>query len=666
MALPNRGGIYASRGFAYQDYTLIDSIFCFIDENNFRGIEVESDNDYEIINQNISVQVKIGKEKLSEISEVITNLPDNKDKYLLYFSQLDNKARNFFTNVNDFGSNISKLSDNEIINKLKIDKKDIYKVRRCKIKILPALNSENYVCGIISKWLSKHQTNSDIVGILNTLLLLARKARTSQSIISKRDVLEVICDQKYIPNFTQSLDLINYLLGFKSDIINCINFFINEVEVSIQLEQLKLLIIDNNYAALKLVNRLAKNNPNYWILKDATYFLFGKKPLDNSTNVEPIAGLENFYRLVKGIKYFIDENYKLSKNEFKKLTNTNINTNIGFLLGLTLFNLQDYENAILVMQRAIKGESNRVRSHGLTMIYMCKKAQNFFYNDLDELTAARQLNPSNQLAILLELEHYTDFKEFEEAIFTFDYLKIDKLTKEEKIGAYMTLVVSEYHLKSKRLHSDMIEFLNLLRDNYPQKSMKFYYIGMDYIESFTLIFRNNIYTFSIGNYTVQVPMQEKVAVRIGIDITPCFAYATLQLEDMVKNKVNKLTNAFILKYGSPTIFLFINKKKELIRILKQKCLTINHKYTREYLCKDANDILIRVYLHQSYVTGDLRIGNFSMGFSINKKGRSTREFQKLYFSNPSDFLIELIDLHNKQVNKFYITVPLESVNVEFE
>lgn len=97
MALPNRGGIYASRGFAYQDYTLIDSIFCFIDENNFRGIEVESDNDYEIINQNISVQVKIGKEKLSEISEVITNLPDNKDKYLLYFSQLDNKARNFFT-----------------------------------------------------------------------------------------------------------------------------------------------------------------------------------------------------------------------------------------------------------------------------------------------------------------------------------------------------------------------------------------------------------------------------------------------------------------------------------------------------------------------------------------------------------------------------------------
>ena len=136
-------GIYASRGFAYQDYTLIDSIFCFIDENNFRGIEVESDNDYEIINQNISVQVKIGKEKLSEISEVITNLPDNKDKYLLYFSQLDNKARNFFTNVNDFGSNISKLSDNEIINKLKIDKKDIYKVRRCKIKILPALNSEN-------------------------------------------------------------------------------------------------------------------------------------------------------------------------------------------------------------------------------------------------------------------------------------------------------------------------------------------------------------------------------------------------------------------------------------------------------------------------------------------------------------------------------------------
>ena len=62
----------------------------------------------------------------------------------------------------------------------------------------------------------------------------------------------------------------------------------------------------------------------------------------------------------------------------------------------------------------------------------------------------------------------------------------------------------------------------------------------------------------------------------------------------------------------------------------------------------------------------MRIGNFSMGFSINKKGRSTREFQKLYFSNPSDFLIELIDLHNNQVNKFYITVPLESVNVEFE
>ncbi|WP_223659258.1 hypothetical protein [Limosilactobacillus reuteri] len=137
------------------------------------------------------------------------------------------------------------------------------------------------------------------------MLLLARKARTSQSIISKRDVLEVIRDQKYIPNFTQSLDLINYLLGFKSDIINCINFFINEVGASIQLEQLKLLIIDNNYAALKLVNRLAKNNPNYWILKDATYFLFGKKTLDNSANGEPIAGLENFYRLVKGIKYFI-------------------------------------------------------------------------------------------------------------------------------------------------------------------------------------------------------------------------------------------------------------------------------------------------------------------------------------------------------------------------
>lgn len=181
--IPISGGIYASRGFAYQDYALIDSIFCFIDENSFRGIEVESDNDYEIISQNISVQVKIGKEKLSKISKVITNLPDNKDKYLLYFSQLDNKARNFFTNVNDFRNNSRKLSDSEIVNRLKIDKKDIYKVRRCKIKVIPALNSENYVCGIIGKWLSKHQTNPDIEGVLNELLILAGKARVSQSMM---------------------------------------------------------------------------------------------------------------------------------------------------------------------------------------------------------------------------------------------------------------------------------------------------------------------------------------------------------------------------------------------------------------------------------------------------------------------------------------------------
>lgn len=657
----NNGGVYATRGFEYQDNAVINAIFDYLNDKDFKGVRIEGENDFEIVEtKEISGQVKSGVETLSAIGkEIISKLPDNKTEYLIYVSNLNNEAKNFITNLEHFKDEKAKLSDEEIIAKLGISQGNVSKARKCKFKVLPYSSMDIIVKGKISEWLADNRVyNTDIAEIYSNLLNLIRKGRSYRTFYSKADILSCIVKSRYRNNNGNTVDLINNLIGFQSDIIDEINSIINQESVMTNtdhLETLKLLIDANNRDALIEIDQLAEYNSKYNILRYAIHFLFK----EYITDVDIKEGNSDFEKLVICLMLFKKGEYQESLNFAKKIDYKNVRTDLNFLIGLILYNLHEYKKAISYLEK--DNDTDSKKSFALCLVFMCYKAQDPFYSDYTKLEEAQQLDANNNLAAILEVEYFVDNEMYEDALQLFSTLDLDKYTLKEKFRIYLPIIIAEQKLNNSQLHNDMINLLNVYKTIYPEKGAKFIYIGLDYTETFFIIFKNNSYYFVLGDKKVVITADKSRKVGLTVETTPVWKAINVMKYIMKESKISHRN--FILKVGSPTLMMEVIPE-ELNTIINQSIIIPNHPDTYEYainpsmLSTITNNVKVNLFFNSTNVKGDIVIGKYINSFIISNPGQGTFYFKKS-LRNAKDFLVML----KLCQESYYITLPIECVHV---
>lgn len=661
----NNGGVYATRGFDYQDSAAVNAIFDYINDKDFKGIRIEGENDFEIVKTNeISSQVKSGIETLPKIGkEIISNLPDNKVEYLIYVSNLNNEAKNFVTNLEYFKDEKSRVDDQEIMKKLKISIDEVPKVRKCKFKIFPYGAVDDINTGRIGKWLTTHRVyNGDISKIYKKLLDLMHEGRKARKFYSKEDILRCIVSSKYLIDNSNMIDLINNLSGFRADIIEEINKIIawnNGLFNTNQLETLKILISSRNKDALIQIDQNAEDNPKFNILKTAVHFLFGDFE-ENSISIQKNKEeLTDFEKLTLALHYFKREDYKNARIFTQKIDSKNVKTDVNFLLGLILYNLRDYSEAISYFKKDTDTDSKR--SLALCLIFMCYRETNPFYDNYTFLEVAQQLDSNNKLAEILEIEYFVDNERYEDALQLFNTFSLTNYTLEEKMRLYLSVIVAEQQLNDAQLHNDMISFINTYKKINPRRSASFIYVGLYYTEIFSIKFEKEYYVFVLGNNKVVVGDTDNKKIGLTVDATPVWKKVNMTMSSMTGEKISP--QRFILKIGSPTLRMEVNPE-ELDKILHQTMIASNRLETKEYTTKATlgnkltEKVKAKIFFNLSNVKGDVLIGDYSTSFIVSELGEGTYYFKKA-LKNASDFLIELDNCGEL----YYLTLPIECVHV---
>ena len=109
MVEKGQGGVIASRGYSYQDYVALNMFLENYNSPGFKGISIEQGNDCNLLysenNKNISCQVKSNVETISQIKDVVHNLPEKESNYLICVSNVNNDLKNFIFKLDKLREN---------------------------------------------------------------------------------------------------------------------------------------------------------------------------------------------------------------------------------------------------------------------------------------------------------------------------------------------------------------------------------------------------------------------------------------------------------------------------------------------------------------------------------------------------------------------------------
>ena len=276
MVEKGQGGVIASRGYSYQDYVALNMFLENYNSPGFKGISIEQGNDCNLLysenNKNISCQVKSNVETISQIKDVVHNLPEKESNYLICVSNVNNDLKNFIFKLDKLRENSDEdeAAKNTKINnhikksmsKLKnVTNNDINKLKNCKIKVIPQLDEHEYVYGTLVNCLENLKIfDSDYEGLLIELISKIAELRSRQGTLKKEDFLKILDKHKKHIDYSNSINILGSSLGLKADINKAIeNISDNSIDNK---EKLKILL-NNNIDVVQLSDDLAKGNPNY-------------------------------------------------------------------------------------------------------------------------------------------------------------------------------------------------------------------------------------------------------------------------------------------------------------------------------------------------------------------------------------------------------------------
>ena len=473
----NYSGIDASLGFKYQDYVTLAAVIPYLTSPSFEGVKVEGNNDFEIIlrESEVSGQAKSQKLTFKEIGKFVSNFPDNKGEYVLWFEGTSSKKSNKSLEK----QYISNYTDDEIRKAFSISSKDVIKIRKCKFKLLPLNTVDKFILGEIAEVLSAENLPlQDMSLIERNLLFLMARGRSEHLYISKQKIWDIILSAKNkldISNLVAISENNKYML----DLLDVIKYFIDNTNLSLvrDLEELKLLISLKKSQAMVIAQRLAAFNENYKVLLVGTKILFGEY---TDCDFPIINDIEPFQRLVKSMTAFKNEKFDNALEYIKNVVETDLHTNLPFLKGLILFNLSKYGDAIRNLQKAVLEEDNHAKSFIYCLIFINKSYKDIDNNDFTDLEKAKRLDPDNPLPYVEAVKHYGTLGKFDDVIRNAQDINFNKLSTEQKIDVYIPLLIAQKNTNNPLLTVTMDEFLKLSAKITPQKSKCYIFIGAKY------------------------------------------------------------------------------------------------------------------------------------------------------------------------------------------
>lgn len=678
MIEKGQGGVIASRGFNYQDYVALNMFLENYNAPGFKGISIERNNDFNLLysehNKNISCQVKSNVETIAQIKNVLRDLPENETNYLICVSNVNNALKNFIFNLDKLresskeegGAKDEKITKyiKKSLEKLKnVTDDDIDRLKNCQIKVIPQINERKYVYGTLVKCLENLKIfDSDYEKLLNELMVNMAELRSKQGVLKKEDFLKILDKHKNHIDFSNSINILGSSLGLKADINKAIES-IPDNNIANK-EELKTLLNNDNVDSVQLGDDLAKGNPNYEIIEDSIKILFNINTVSDKPYVPE--GLKDFSNLIEGIRNFKNSKFRKAKKNLTEIKNKNkFKTNISFLLGLIEYNLKNYKNAISIFESTNNTKNKKVKSLSLYSIYLCKISQDYLYSSFDELEEAHRLDSKNILISGMLVQRYAFFKRYEDTITIFENMNVDNLDEDDKINCYLCYLIANEELNKKNIKNVMLDLLNLIVPKSPEKNIILFYIDIDSIKSFTIIYdsKSEQYSFKFGNNQVNSLGHPSFKVGLNVGLDPSDLWVEEMYNKISGTKISPET--LISKKTNPQIVIFDEANENICRALQADGMILNHDYKeynmKEYIAQEKSNISISIGFYEKRTEGYIQIGDeYGGSFKISKVTKNTELFKKRLYQS-SKILIVFVN-GDKCI---YIEVPKNLVKVSY-
>lgn len=380
----NTGGSYASKGFEYQDYCCLCSVFQNIDKKEFKCISIEGTNDFSIIfeSHEKSVQVKKREINLTMAISLLEKINfDNENIYEFVctnvsseLSEIMNKTKWLKNLLNSPKNETEKLkAKKDFINELKKLNIDHMheKLLYVEFTTMPEQIVELCMNAYYFEWLKNNNLSLNNDELLKTLFLIISKMRSQRGFLIRDKVKELIekygiensmnavFDKLYTRHFKSCSEILKILGDNKDEIISELEKNIKKADNYIENNKFNEAL--NIYSSLANLYEKEELLINCAKLSEVTkkyndLICYCNKILDlNSKNFEAYFMLGTTYVLLDKKDEAL--NYLIQAKQLKE--SPEVYYNIGYIYHLK----NDRNNAYKNYAECLKLDNTFVRAH---------------------------------------------------------------------------------------------------------------------------------------------------------------------------------------------------------------------------------------------------------------------------------------------------------------
>ncbi|MFY0520992.1 tetratricopeptide repeat protein [Lysinibacillus sp. UGB7] len=411
----NTGGSYASKGFEYQDYCCLSTVFMNLSENDFKSVSVETINDFTIMFETyeVCVQVKRQHINISYAKTLLEGIEIKKDKmYEIIGTSISEDLRNLMTNImwlknikNSSRNDSEKIDAEESLKKI-LEKQKLEKYYE-KLLItsfapIPEDMAPMALYANYSYWLDTNSYSCNKEDLLNNMLLKISKMRSDRAYLNKEDLeatinqyrietaVTKVLDEFYDRKFKTPSEILKILGGDKEEILKKLEVHIIEADKYIKSKDfskaLKIYsslavlyqeeavlincamlyeVLDNYSEAISYCNKILQLNPRSY----EAYFILGT----SSGQLNQIDNALEYLNKAKELKetaeiyYNLGFIYYLRKDNDKAYSCYRKCLELDDTFADAHLNISDFtekENAIFHLDRAIELNSHMYQAYG--------------------------------------------------------------------------------------------------------------------------------------------------------------------------------------------------------------------------------------------------------------------------------------------------------------
>ncbi|MEC0705996.1 tetratricopeptide repeat protein [Bacillus haynesii] len=380
----NTGGSFASKGYEYQDYCCLSSLFSNLVERDFLSLSIETINDFSIIynTYEISIQVKRQHINMSFAKSLLEEVEFEKDKiYEFIGTSIDEKLANLMTKVlwfkNIINSNRNEhekvKAQNSFINELKKNNFDCFyeKLLNVRFKPIPEEMAPTALYANFSYWIDKNKTNYNKEDLLNALLLKISKMRSDRSYFTKDDIemiinkyklessISEILDELYERKFKTPPEILKVLGEDKDEILKSLEIQINKADNFIkEKEYTKALSI---FSSLAMFYEREQIFINCAMLNEITNNY--KKAIDYCEKVLSLESNHFEAYFILGTSYGQLGQTDKSLEYLKKASKLNETPELYYNLGYTYYLNKDNDKAYYNYSKCLELDDNMAAAH---------------------------------------------------------------------------------------------------------------------------------------------------------------------------------------------------------------------------------------------------------------------------------------------------------------